>query len=233
MRNLDRVVNKIEKRIDKVDSIREKVLVESREVVSLCRKSIQLIHRNEHERAEELVNEAHKKLRMVYKMVTPHPEIVNAGFVENAAQEVVEARCILNLAQKKSLPDPDKIGVSASAFLLGLCDAVGELRRFALDALRGDRLEDADQYIDTMERIYDAVLRFDYPSSLVPIKKKQDKIRSLIEKTRSEVAIAACERRIRDKVDEFRSLLDSIEGGKKIKKKKKSRDVDLDIDRVW
>ena len=61
-----------------------------------------------------------------------------------------------------------------------------------------------------MEDIYGAILRFDYPSGLIPIKKKQDMVRGLIEKTRGELAVASCERRIEYKTDEFRGILDEM-----------------------
>jgi hypothetical protein len=57
-------------------------------------------------------------------------------------------------------------------------------------------------------------------------------IRGLMEKTRGELAIASCERRIEHKTDEFRGLLDKA-NGEKNKKESKKDDSDLDIDKVW
>jgi len=83
-----------------------------------------------------------------------------------------------------------------------------------------------------MEDIYSAIIRFDYPSGLIPIKKKQDMVRGIIEKTRGELAVASCERRIEYRTDEFRGVLDKINLKKK-KRKTNKNDTDLDIDRVW
>ena len=55
--------------------------------------------------------------------------------------------------------------------------------------------------------------------------------RSLIEKTRGELAVASCERRISGKTNEFRGLLDSLTKSKQ--KKKKTSELDIDIDKVW
>jgi len=41
-----------------------------------------------------------------------------------------------------------------------------------------------------MEEIYDQLMRFDHPSAIVPIRRKQDVARTLIEKTRGEIAVA-------------------------------------------
>jgi translin len=83
-----------------------------------------------------------------------------------------------------------------------------------------------------MDEIYDAIMSFDYPSGLIPIKRKQDMVRGLIEKTRGELAVASCERRIDDRTHEFRGILDKINGEKKIEKRKKES-LDIDVDKVW
>ena len=88
----------------------------------------------------------------------------------------------------EDLPDPDSIQTTSSAYLLGLCDVVGELRRGALDFMLEGNTVKAEEYLGYMDRIYDAIMSFDYPSSLVPVKKKQDMVRGLIEKTRGELA---------------------------------------------
>ena len=57
-------------------------------------------------------------------------------------------------------------------------------------------------------------------------------VRGLIERTRGELAVASCERRIEYRTDEFRGMLDKA--SKKIKKPKtKKKDSDLDIDDIW
>ena len=56
-------------------------------------------------------------------------------------------------------------------------------------------------------------------------------IRELIEKTRGELAVASCERRIEYRTDEFRGMLDRVNNNK-IKKEKKESDDDLDLDAV-
>jgi hypothetical protein len=86
-----------------------------------------------------------------------------------------------------------------------------------------------------MDRIYDAIMSFDYPSALVPIKKRQDMVRSLIEKTRGELVVSSCEQRIHDKAHEFHGLLDQVTEERTNRKKKTddAEDEDIDIDKVW
>ncbi len=231
MKNLDKIINKIEKSIDDKDRIREKALRTSREIIINCRKTIQNIHQNKYREAKTLINKSSKKIQNLYDITKEHPDLYHAGFVENAAQELVEANCFYNIMKGRELPDPDELKTTYSAYLLGLCDLVGELRRAALDSIRTGEPKKADEYLNMMEDIYDVIIRFDYPSGLIPIKKKQDMVRNLIEKTRGELAVASCEKRIEYHADEFRGMLDPVKNKKKKQAKKQDID-DLDIDSI-
>lgn len=233
MKNLDNIVNKIEKSIDNKDKIREKALRSSRDIIINCRKAIQCVHQGFNKDAKENIKQASAKLAELYDITKGYPEIFHAGFVENAAQELVEARCLYNIMQGKDLPDPDEMQTTYSSYLMGLCDLVGELRRTVLDSIRSGQQKNADEYLTMMEEIYDVIIRFDYPSGLVPIKKKQDMVRGLIEKTRGELAVASCERRIEFRTDEFKGMLDRISESKTKRKSKKEKPKDLDIERIW
>ena len=233
MKNLDKIVDKIEKSIDGKDKVREQALRTSREIIISCRKAIQLIHQNGMKTANTNIKKASKSLSDLYKITESHPDLYHAGFVENAAQELVEANCFYNIMQGKDLPDPDDIQTTYSSYLMGLCDLVGELRRASLDSIREGKTKKADEYLNMMEDIYDVIIRFDYPAGLIPIKKKQDMVRGLIERTRGELAVASCERRIEYRTDEFRGMLDKIHTSKKKNKNKKENDADLNIDDIW
>lgn len=232
MKNLDGIIEKIDKHINEKDKIREQALRSSRDIIIGCRKAIQFLHRDLIEDAESYIKQASDKLTDLYDLTRDYPDLFHAGFVENAAQELVEAHCLYNIMLGEELPDPDTIQTTYSSYLLGLCDFVGELRRGALDFILEGETSKANEYLNHMDKIYDAIMSLDYPSGLIPIKRKQDMIRGLIEKTRGELAVASCERRIEDRTHEFRGLLDKIDEKKKVKEKKKDT-MDIDIDKVW
>ena len=228
MKNLDKIVDKIEKNIDDKDKVREKALKSSREIIIGCRRAIQKIHQKKMKESKTNIDKASKKLQDLYSLTKGYPELYHAGFVENAAQELVEAHCLYNVMRGKDLPDPDEMQTTYSSYLLGLCDLVGEFRRKALDSIRENKAKKADEYLNMMEEIYDVIIRFDYPSSLIPIKKKQDMVRGMIEKTRGELAVASCERRIEYRTDEFRGMLDKVDKKKRRKSTKSNEDLDID-----
>jgi translin len=213
--NLDNIIDKIEKEIDEKNKVKEHVLRLSRSIVINCRKSIQKMHQNQFDEAIHLIQVSSALISELYDTSEKFPDISSAGYAENASQEYVEANCLYQILQGKDLLDPIQLHTSNTAYLTGLCDVVGELRRKALDMMLNGKFESAHGILDIMEDIYDAILRFDYPSSLVPIKRKQDVLRTLIEKTRGELAIASVGDRIESKTEEFKVFVDSLKSNSK------------------
>jgi translin len=54
-----------------------------------------------------------------------------------------------------------------------------------------------------MEDMFLVIMRFDYPDALIPIRRKQDVARSLVEKTRGDIAVAVNAARLQAKLDEL------------------------------
>src|SRR5512136_503723 len=235
LKNLDGIIEKIDHHIGEKEKVREEALKTSRDIIICCRKGIQQLHRDQMDEAQNFINQASSKLTQLYDFSKDHPDIFHAGFVENAVQEYVEIQCLFHIMKGEDLPDPDTIKTTYSAYLLGLCDVVGELRRGALDYMLEGNTAKANEYLQHMDRIYDAIMSFDYPSALVPIKKKQDMVRSLIEKTRGELVVSSCEQRIHDRTHEFHGILDQVNEEKNNRKKKtnESEEEDIDVDKVW
>jgi translin len=84
-----------------------------------------------------------------------------------------------------------------------MADVIGELRRFALERLREGDIDRATEFLNMMEEMFLVIMRFDFPDALVPIRRKQDVARSLLEKTRGEVAVAVNSARLQRRMDEL------------------------------
>ncbi len=235
MKNLEKIIDKIDGHMGDKEKVRDEALRCSRDIITCCRRAIQRMHQSEMGKASDLIEEASKRIVSLQKLTRSFPDLFHAGFVENASQEFVEASCLFAIIKGDDLPDPDSLHTTYSSYLLGLCDVVGELRRATLDFILEGEPVRANEYLALMDEIYDAIMGFDYPSGLVPIKKKQDMVRGMIERTRSELAVASCERRIDDRANEFRGMIDELNGGakKKSKKKRSSSSPEIDIDKVW
>lgn len=175
-------------------------LKSSRAVIRLSGSMIRSLHKKEglDDRLKDLKDEVSR----LSGLVVEHPDIALAGYVESAFQEYAEVTILMSMLDKDDVPSPEELGIGSVPFLLGLADAVGELRRFALDELKSGNVERANQFLEKMEDIFTALMRFDYPDAILPIRRKQDIVRSLLEKTRGEVAVATSARKLHAKIEE-------------------------------
>ena len=199
MKNLKNITEKIMCRLEEKDRVREEALKTSRNIIRKCSEAIQAMHRGEKTDFSDIKNETKKLI----KTVRNHPDLYYSGFVENAFQELCEASIIAFVIENKNLPDPDRLGVTYTSYLLGMGDAIGEFRRCALDALIDGNIEKTKWCIDVMEGLYSALMKFDLPTGVVSIRKKRDVARSLIEKTRGELVIAMMEKGLEKKIDKL------------------------------
>jgi len=114
----------------------------------------------------------------------------DAALAHDAFQEGVEACLLEALAADRPLPGPDELHVEPESYLLGLGDAVGEVRRLVLHDLAHGRVDDAERRLALLEALYRILLRFETTRAIVPLKPKQDAARGIVEKTRGEVTMA-------------------------------------------
>jgi len=205
VKDLDQVISEIESRLDEKDEVRELAIKSSRTIARLSGSAIQGMHRGQD--VEAMLRETREEILKLRSLLKDHPDLYHAGLVEGAMQEVGEAFLVHAILTQEALPGPKELGITDNAYLLGLGDVVGELRRFSLEHLRHGDIKVASSFLEKMERILDALMRFDYPTALVALKRKQDVARSLIEKTRGEVAVAARSQELADRLDAFRSKL--------------------------
>ncbi len=102
------------------------------------------------------------------------------------------------------VPTPEELGVPAPAYLNGLAEAVGELRRHLLDRVRVDDLARCEEVLRAMDDIYGVLVTMDYPDALTGgLRRSTDVARSIIEKTRGDVTMALRQRQLERAVAEF------------------------------
>jgi translin len=206
MKNLDAAIEKIEAELDEKDQVREIALKSSRAVVRLSGSALKDLHRGE--KATQKLSDLKDEVSRLSGLLGDHPDLTRTGYVESAFQEYAEVGIVLSLIENDDVPLPEELGIGSVPYLLALGDTVGELRRFALEGLRRGDTDKANHLLDRMEDIYHALVRFDYPDAIAAVKHKQDVARSLLEKTRGDVAVATNARRLHDRLDEMMKKLD-------------------------
>ncbi|MBW6518259.1 MAG: translin family protein [ANME-2 cluster archaeon] len=191
------------------DIAREHALKLSRTVVRLSSSAIKSIHRKQFDQAKDIIVEAGTINTEIKSILADHPELYFAGFVEQAQQEFAEATILYCIINENRIPDTSEIDVEDPAYLMGLGDVVGELRRVILDLIRLDKPTEGEKYLDIMDDIYTTILFFDFPDALLRgLRHKGDVARSLVERTRGELTNAIGHEKLKERMSELEKKLE-------------------------
>lgn len=188
--------------LDEVFSAREMAIGNGRRVIRHAANAIRSLHRGETAPARELLAEAGELLAEATAAVAGRPDI-NLGILHDAAKEYAEASLFAAVAGGETLPSAEELGVSASAYLNGLGEAVGEMRRRMLDKLRADQLGEAERLLSAMDEVVDLLAGLDYPDGMTGgLRRTADAARQLAERSRADLTSAVVADRLRRRLAE-------------------------------
>jgi len=177
---------------------RERGLSVARKMIRTSANAIRAFHRGEMDDSLRLIDEAGVLLREAVGILEDHPDVLFAGFVEDAAKEYAEARLTYALGLDLPLPTPEDLGVWVGSYLHGLGEAVGELRRRLLDLLRVGETEKAESTLSSMDDVVDLLASLDYPDGMTRgLRRTTDVARALVERSRSDLTTTIVQERLR------------------------------------
>ncbi len=202
--NLASIGDQIRLNFSAKDAAREKVLPLCREVIRYCSQAIRATHRQEFDQAKELLGSARNLLDKVEQTITGCSELGFAGFIRDAQKEFAEGSITLALVVGKPLPSPDELRVDAAAYLNGLGEAVGELRRHLLDSMRRGDLSRGEELLCAMDDIYSVLVTMDFPDAITGgLRRTTDMVRGVLEKTRSDLTLVIRQKDLENKLGQF------------------------------
>jgi len=207
-KSLDAIMEDVRTNFVSKNEARERALPLCREAIRYSANAIRAVHRDDFATAEELVAKAGEQVATAKASLRGHPDILYAGFVHDAQKEFAEASITLALIAGRELPSPAALGVELPAYLNGMGEAVGELRRHLLDTLRSGDVDRCEEWLRAMDEMYSVLVTVDYPDAMTGgLRRTTDSVRGILEKTRGDLTLSAQQRRLEQRLDEFGSKL--------------------------
>ena len=224
MEDLERIAARLEGDLDRKDALREQAIPLCRGILRASTGAVRAMHQGAD--PADAIHGAVKEAARLAALLRDHPDVYGSGFVDEALQELAEAAVVHAILHRQPLPTPEALHCPPVAYVGGLGDAVGELRRAALDAMRRAQWAEAERLLGWMDALFDALLRFDQPVAS-QVRRKQDVARALIEKTRGELTVTMRGKALEDSIG---TILDELEKGRRSRKGAKPAPSDLDLD---
>ncbi len=199
--NLDSIADQIRLNFSAKDAAREKALPLCREAIRHCSNAIRAVHRQEVDQAGELLQQARNLFDEAKQTVAAYNELSNTGFIRDAQKEFAEGSITLALVTGNRLPDPGELNIDYAAYLNGLGEAVGELRRYLLDSMRRGDLSRGEELLEAMDDIYSILVNIDFPDAITGgLRRTTDMVRGVLERTRSDLTLAISQKDLEDRL---------------------------------
>lgn len=205
-KRLDSIAESIRLSFADKDAAREKALPLSREAIRYCSLSIRAVHRQQFDEAEAELAKAKSLIDEAEASINACDELANTSFFRDAQKEYAEGCITLAIITAKPTPTPEELWVDSAAYLNGMGEVIGELRRYLLDGLRRGDLSRAEELLSVMDAIYEVLVTMDFPDAITGnLRRTTDMVRGILEKTRSDLTLSLQQKRLEDRLGAFDS----------------------------
>jgi translin len=201
---LDGIAERIRAEFVRKNAARDAAVNQSRELIRYCSLSIRACHRDDWDEANRQLALARKLAGELAAGVAPFPDLTFTGYTQDALKEFTEANVTLAIARGEALPTPDQLQVEPAAYLNGLAEAAGELRRRTLDKLRAGHNAECERLLAAMDDIYDTLVVIDFPDAITGgLRRNTDMVRGVLERTRADVTMSFKEAKLHAALDKI------------------------------
>ena len=152
--NFQIISAEIEQKLIESDKIREELMRLSRTVLKCSGQSIENFHRKRFEKVKLKIKEAESALEIINELTKKENVNYHLGIVYSAMQEYAEAKLVIQLFETGKIPRYNEINVTEQAYLLGIADLIGELRRYILEELVDGEINEAKSHYNIMKELY-------------------------------------------------------------------------------
>jgi translin len=210
MDKLESIVEEIRTEFEAKSAVRDTALQRSRTLIRHCANAIRAAHRGDFADAEALLATTRQAAREMVADLTSYPDLYHAGYTQDALKEYVEAQVVYAFITDGDLPPPADLGVDPRAYLKGLAEAASEMRRHALDLMRQNRLERAEEMLAIMDDVYSQLITVDFPDAITGgLRRTTDMLRGVVQRTRGDLTTAFRQEMMRQALRDFEDRIGS------------------------
>ncbi len=181
-------IDEVTRALAELEQAQESAFAQSRRIIRKTKTAIHLIH--EGRRDAELIDSISGDLAALVESVSEYPQVLYGQSVEDAMAEFAETAIYDYVSRGEEIPPYTILDVTPAAWVMGLADTVGELRRDLLRDLMEDDIDGAEEAFSRMEAISDALMSFDVRDSVAAVRRKQDIARGVMDRSRTDLSTA-------------------------------------------
>ncbi len=182
--NIQDSIEDIHEHLKNIEERRESLIKGTRKIVLLCGKSIVCMHRQEIQEGTKMIEEA----RTLLDGFRPIAQTDLQKYILDAEQEFVEASMLKSICEGSSLPARESLNVSGPAYITGILDSIGEMKRLVYDRMRSSNTAEVVRLFNLMQELHSSVYVLGVYDNLVPgLRRKLDISKMITEDVRAAV----------------------------------------------
>ena len=207
---LDLICEQIRHEFDQKTALRDAALKQARELTRHASLAIRAIHREDHGEAQSEIGHARELANVLTTTLRgEHPDLFFAGYTQDALKEYCEACLTVAMIKGEVLPTPEELDAEPPAYLNGLTETLGELRRRCLDLLRPGYSAEVERLLALMDDVFTQLLTMDYPDAITDgLRRRTDLARGIIERTRADITVSFRQNELESKLNRLSELLE-------------------------
>lgn len=185
--------------LDEQEQTRNELLDTAHEAIRGSLSAMSALHRGDKDKVSKELESVEENILELNEVLERYPEFKDHGTVVAAHREYSEVILTRDLMDGKELPDPEDLEVLFKGYAQALAETIGELRRHVLDLLRKDKVDQAVEVHERMEKTFSIVEQFDYPDSILHgMRNRRDGARRSLEETRADITRAVREKSLEE-----------------------------------
>ena len=207
---LDLICEQIRREFDQKTALRDEALKQARELTRHASLAIRAIHREDQAEAQaEIALGRELAQALTNTLRVEHPDLFFAGYTQDAIKEYCEACLTVAMIKGEALPTPQELDAEPPAYLNGLTETLGELRRRCLDLLRPGSSAEVERLLAMMDDVFTQLVTMDYPDAITDgLRRRTDLARGIIERTRADITVSFRQNELESKLDRLSGLLE-------------------------
>lgn len=155
------VLQTIGKTYVKRETARRVVCSRGDEVIRTSKKVIFALHRDDFQQAEKLLKEVDVALKSCDSALRAFPDLASEGPFVSGLEEYAEAQLFLSYIKTGKFGSIDKRTLTPTTYIGGICDATGEIVRYAMrQATHGNHQSVQEAFVN-VEGVITDLLDFD------------------------------------------------------------------------
>ena len=176
--------------------------------------AIRAIHREDNAEADKELAAVRAGALELREAIKGHHDLYFTGYTQDAIKEAVEAQLTVALIRGQKLPTPAELEVEYPAYVNGLTETLGELRRRCLDLLRPGYNQEVERLLRCMDDVFTELVTMDFPDAITDgLRRRTDLARGIIERTRADITVAFRQSELEDALKRLSDQLDQHQAG--------------------